>query len=81
MYSIKLDTMIQVLYVNVVDNGMTKNNLSTPISDDLLRRIRAFLDGEADMVTGSNDPAQEAEPNEAMMLLRELDAATDGEFR
>jgi hypothetical protein len=55
--------------------------LSTRLSDQLVRRLRDYLDFEADMMTGGNDPAQEAEPNTALVLLRELDAATDGEFR
>ena len=60
---------------------MMNNVLSTRISDSLLQQIRAFLDSQADMVTGGNDPAQEAEPNAALVLLRSLDAETDGEFR
>jgi hypothetical protein len=57
------------------------NLLSTPISDRLLRRLVSFLAQEADMMTGGNDPAQEAEPNAALILLRSLDRETDGEFR
>jgi hypothetical protein len=57
------------------------NKLSTPISDRLLQRLRAFLDAEADMMTGGNDPAQEAEPNDAAVLLRSLDFETGGQFR
>ena len=57
------------------------NKLSTPISDQLLQQIRAFLDSQADMVVASNDPAQEAEPNAACQLLVALDNETDGEWR
>jgi hypothetical protein len=60
--------------------SMTNNTLTTPVSDRLLQRLRDFLNSQADMVTGGTDPAQEAEPNAAMLLLVELDAATDGEF-
>jgi hypothetical protein len=52
----------------------------TPISDDLLQRMRAFLAQESDMVAAGNDPAQPYEPNAAGRLLLEFDAATDGEF-
>jgi hypothetical protein len=54
---------------------------STAISDRLLQQIRDFLDREADMVVGGNDPAQPSEPNDAARLVLELDAATDGQFR
>ena len=59
---------------------MMNNVLSTQISDKLLQRLRDYLDRDADMVVGGNDPAQEAEPNDAMMLVRLLDFETDGEF-
>jgi hypothetical protein len=54
-----------------------KNTLSTSISDNLLQRLRDYLDQEADMIAVGNDPAQDAEPNEAMKLLKLLDKATD----
>ena len=57
------------------------NTLSTAISDRLLQQIRDFLDQQADMMTGGNDPAQEAEPNDAMILLQALDFETGGEFQ
>lgn len=57
------------------------NVLSTKISDKLLQQIRAFLDQQADVVAGGNDPAQRAEPNDALVLVRLLDFETDGEFR
>jgi hypothetical protein len=60
---------------------MMNNVLSTKISDKLLQQIRAFLDGEADMVVGGCDPAQQAEPNDALVLLRALDSESNGEFR
>jgi hypothetical protein len=55
-------------------------NITTPISDKLLQQIRNFLDAQADCVTGGTDPAQEAEPNDALRLVLELDRETDGEF-
>lgn len=60
---------------------MTTNPLSTPISDDLLQRLRDYLDKNADVFYGGSDPAQDAEPNEAARLLTALDEATDGEWR
>jgi hypothetical protein len=61
---------------------MTNNlKIATPISDALLRQIVAYLDAQADMMFGGNDPAQLAEPNAAMQLLMALDSETDGEFR
>ena len=60
---------------------MTHNILTTKLSDRLMQQIRAFLDEQADMVVGGNDPAQEAEPNAACQLLVALDNETDGEFR
>ena len=59
---------------------MMNNNLTTRVSDKLLQQIWDFLGAEADMVTGGNDPAQPDEPNAALVLLRSLDEATDGEF-
>jgi hypothetical protein len=59
---------------------MINNKLTTPISDSLLQAIRDHLDQEADLFVGGSDPAQDAEPNQAMRLLRELDRATDGEL-
>jgi hypothetical protein len=71
-----------VLYINADINGMTMNNkLSTSVSDSLLQQIRAFLDSEADLVVGGNDPAQEDEPNAALVLLRSLDVETGGDFQ
>jgi hypothetical protein len=55
--------------------------LTTSISDSLLQQLRSFLDAQADCVAGGNDPAQEAEPNAAMILARLLDFETDGEFQ
>jgi hypothetical protein len=55
--------------------------MTTLISDRLLRQIRDFLDREADMVTGGNDPNQSDEPNAASLLVAALDKETDGEFR
>jgi hypothetical protein len=55
-------------------------NITTPISDRFLQQIWDFLNRESDLVVGGNDPAQEAEPNDAMQLLAALDLATDGEF-
>jgi hypothetical protein len=68
---------------NVVDTNSMINNLklATAISDQLLQQLRDFLDRQADMVVGGNDPAQPAEPNDAARLVLELDAATDGQFR
>jgi hypothetical protein len=60
---------------------MMNNKLSTPISDSLLQQIRDFLDRQADMVVGGNDPAQPSEPNAAMRLLTALDVGTDGQFQ
>jgi hypothetical protein len=62
---------------------MTTNSLrlTTQVSDKLLQQIRAFLDSQADMVTGGNDPAQEAEPNAAAVLVQALDNETGGCFR
>jgi hypothetical protein len=56
-------------------------DITTKISDKLLQRIRDFLDAQADCVAGGCDPAQEAEPNDAMMLLQALDFETGGEFQ
>lgn len=56
------------------------NPLTTAISDDLLQRLRDYLDKNADVFYGGSDPAQDAEPNEAMRLLRELDRQTNGEL-
>jgi hypothetical protein len=61
-------------------NSMINNVLSTPISDSLLQQIRDYLDQEADLTCGGCDPAQDAEPNEAMKLLKLLDKATNGEL-
>jgi hypothetical protein len=67
-------------YIDIL--SMTMNiKLSTPISDSLLQRLVSFLAQEADMVAGGNDPAQAEEPNEAALLLQNLDNETDGEFR
>ena len=55
-------------------------NITTPISDRLLQQIWDFLDAQADCVAGGTDPAQPDEPNEAAVLVRLLDEATDGEF-
>ena len=57
------------------------NKLSTAISDALLKRLASFLAQEADVIPVGNDPGQQAEPNEAMVLLRALDLETDGEFK
>jgi hypothetical protein len=57
------------------------NKLSTAISDDLLQRMRAFLDQHADTVAAGSDPAQPYEGNAAAQLLWEFDSATDGEFK
>ena len=57
------------------------NKLVTSISDDLLQRLASFLAQEADVISVGNDPAQRAEPNEAMVLLRALALETDGEFQ
>lgn len=59
---------------------MNKLKLATMISDSLLQRLASFLAQEADVIPVGNDPAQRAEPNEAMVLLRALDIETDGEF-
>jgi hypothetical protein len=57
------------------------NKLVTSVSDDLLHRLASFLAQEADVISVGNDPAQRAEPNEAMVLLRALARETDGEFQ
>jgi hypothetical protein len=56
------------------------NQLSTPISDSLLKQIRDYLDRDADVMCGGSDPAQDTEPNQAMRLLRDLDFQTGGEL-
>jgi hypothetical protein len=61
---------------------MTTNlKLETPISDDLLQRIRDFLEQEADVIAVGNDPAQPCEANAAMRLLMSLDVETYGGFQ
>jgi hypothetical protein len=57
------------------------NKLVTEVSDSLLQRLASFLAQEADMISVGNDPAQRAEPNEAMVLLRALALETEGEFQ
>lgn len=59
----------------------TDLKLTTQISDNLLQQLASFLTKEADVISVGNDPAQQAEPNEAMTLLRALDLETGGEFR
>jgi hypothetical protein len=59
---------------------MMNTIFTTSISDALLQAIRDFLDQEADMLCRGSDPAQDAEPNQAMRLLRDLDFQTGGEL-
>jgi hypothetical protein len=75
------DCLVCPLVKCVRDRIKGDNKLVTELSDKLLRQIRDFLDAQADMVVGGCDPAQEAEPNDAMMLLQALDFETGGEFK
>jgi hypothetical protein len=56
------------------------NKLTTQITDDLLQKIRDFLDYEADLVAVGSDPTQAYEANWPLKLLRELDCQTGGEL-
>jgi hypothetical protein len=57
------------------------NRLTTQISDELLQRIRDYLDQEADLVAVGSDPAQAYEQNAALVLLQSLDFETEAEFQ
>jgi hypothetical protein len=59
---------------------MNNLKLTTPIADDLLQRLRDYLDQEADLFAGGSDPTQTYEANRPLVLLRELDRATNGEL-